>query len=62
MLASRDTVTLVDQTGRIVDRTPELVDTAGDDQFWYVLQGEAWRFGRARLPETVSDGRLVSAC
>ena len=62
MLRSPDVVTLADRSGREVVRTPELSDTAGDDQFWYLLPGEPWRFGRARLPETTSDGRLVSAC
>jgi hypothetical protein len=62
MLASPEVVTLVDRTGRVVDRAPELSDSAGDDQLWYLLPGESWRFGRARLPEIASDGRLVSAC
>ena len=62
MLRSPDVVTLMDLTGRVVARTPELRDSAGDDQLWYVLPGEPWRFGRARLPEVASDGRLVSAC
>jgi hypothetical protein len=62
MLGSRDTITLLDRSGREVSRTPELADSSGDDQYWYLLPGEAWRFGRARLPETISDGRLVSAC
>lgn len=62
MLGSPDVVTLVDRTGRVVDQSPELSDTASDDQRWYLLPGESWRFGRARLPEIASDGRLVSAC
>jgi hypothetical protein len=62
MLRSPEVVTLADRSGRAVARTPELRDAAGDDQLWYLLPGESWRFGRARLPETTSDGRLVLAC
>jgi hypothetical protein len=62
MLRSPETVTLADRAGRTLARTPELSDAAGDDQLWYLLPGEPWRFGRARLPEATSDGRLVSAC
>jgi len=62
MLRSPEVVTLADRSGRVVARTPELSDSASDDQLWYLPPGEAWRFGRSRLPETVSDGRLVSAC
>ena len=62
MLRSPDMVTLADASGRIVVRTPELTDSASDDQLWYLPPGESWRFGRARLPETASDGRLVPTC
>jgi hypothetical protein len=62
MMRSPDMVTLADRSGRVLVRTPELSDSAGDDQLWYLLPGEPWRFGRSRLPEAASDGRLVSAC
>lgn len=62
MLGSPETVTLSDRGGQVVARTPQLSDTAGDDQFWYLLPGESWRFGRIRLPENVTDGQLVSIC
>lgn len=62
MLGSPDTVTLLDRSGQVIARTPQLQDTAGDDQLWFLLPGEAWRFGRARLPETISDGQLVTVC
>jgi len=62
MLRSPDVVTLSDRAGRLVARTPELSDSVSDDQLWYLMPGESWRFGRTRLPETTSDGRLVSAC
>jgi hypothetical protein len=62
MLRSPDVVTLADRSGAIVARTPELNDSAGDDQAWYLLPGEPWRFGRVRLPEATSDGRLTAAC
>jgi hypothetical protein len=62
MLRSPDVVTLADRSGRMVASTPELSDSASDDQLWYLPPGESWRFGRSRLPETISDGRLVSAC
>lgn len=62
MLASPEVVVLLDRTGRVVARTPELKDSASDDQLWYLLPGESWQFGRSRLKETATDGRLVSAC
>jgi hypothetical protein len=62
MLASPETVTLLDRAGRVVARTPELKDSASDDQLWYLMPGQSWVFGRSRLPETAVDGRLVPAC
>ena len=62
MLSSPEIVTLADRAGRVVTRTPELRDSASDDQLWYVMPGGSWVFGRSRLPEAASDGRLVSAC
>jgi hypothetical protein len=57
-----DVVLLVDRQGREVDRTPEIVDHAGDDQLWFAdRNGGTWRFGRQlRLPSQVADGRLVT--
>ena len=62
MLGSPETITLADRAGQVIDRTPQLTDSAGDDQLWFVLPGAPWRFGRTRLPEIASDGQLVSAC
>jgi len=62
MLSSPEVVTLTDRSGRVVARTPELRDTASDDQLWYLLPAGSWQFGRVRLPEAASDGRLVPAC
>jgi hypothetical protein len=62
MLSSPEVVTLLDRAGRVVARTPELKDSASDDQLWYLLPGESWQFGRSRLPEAATDGRLVPAC
>ena len=62
LLASADAVTLTDRAGQIVARTPELRDTAGDDQLWYFLPDNTWQFGRIRIPETATDGQLVSVC
>lgn len=62
MLRSMDVVTLKDRTGFVVTRTPELKDSAGDDQLWYLPPAGAWTFGRAKLPETASDGRAMPAC
>jgi len=62
MLTSPEVVVLLDRAGRVVARTPELKDSASDDQLWYLLPGESWQFGRSRLQEAATDGRLVSAC
>jgi len=62
MLASPDTVTLLDRAGATIARTPELRDSASDDQLWYLMPGQSWVFGRNRIPETATDGRLVPAC
>lgn len=62
MLASPEIVTLLDRAGAIVVRTPELKDSASDDQLWYLMPGQSWVFGRNRIPETATDGRLVPAC
>ena len=62
MLRSTDSVTLADDRGHTIDHSPELTDSAGDDQLWYLLVGSPWQFGRGRLPETATDGRLTAAC
>ena len=62
MLASPEIVTLADRAGQVVARTPELKDSASDDQLWYLMPGQSWVFGRSRLPETAVDGRLVPVC
>lgn len=62
MLASPDIVTLVNRSGQVAARTPELKDSASDDQLWYLMPGESWVFGRNRLPEKATDGRLVAVC
>jgi hypothetical protein len=62
MLASPEIVTLIDRAGQVVVRTPELKDSASDDQLWYLMPGQSWVFGRNRIPETATDGRLVAAC
>lgn len=59
MLRASDTVTLIDRTGREVDRTPQLSDTAVDDRFWF-RDGDTWRFGRTVYSGRVSDGRLTT--
>lgn len=62
MLASPEIVTLIDRAGQVVARTPELKDSASDDQLWYLMPGQSWVFGRNRVPEKATDGRLVPAC
>jgi len=62
MLASPEIVTLLNRAGQVVAITPELKDSASDDQLWYLMPGQSWVFGRSRLPETAVDGRLVPAC
>ena len=59
LLRSSDTVTLFDRSGREVDRTPQLTDTAVDDRFWF-REGDSWRFGRTVYAGRVSDGRITT--
>jgi hypothetical protein len=56
---SPDTITLLDSAGHEIDRTPQLVDQASDDQAWYRDATGAWTFGRqTNAPVDVGDGRL----
>ncbi|WP_446215520.1 lamin tail domain-containing protein [Micromonospora sp. IBHARD004] len=57
---SADTLSLLDRSGRLVDRTPSLTDRARDDQVWFRQRNGSWTFGRGfRLPDRVDDGRLA---
>lgn len=53
---SVDTVRLLDDGGDVVDTTPELDDTAGDDRVWFRADDGAWKLGRPVLPPQVTDG------
>lgn len=58
---STDSVSLLDGGGGVVDRTPELSDTTGDDQLWFRAASGVWRFGRDYAPAgTTDDARLVT--
>jgi hypothetical protein len=62
MLGEVDQVRLLDRAGETIDLTPELQDREHDDRLWVLLPGAAWQFARLRLPEPLSDGRLVATC
>ena len=60
LFQSTDTLVLLDKQGRVVDRTPQLSDRAGDDQVWFRARSGTWSLGRAfTLPDQVVDGRLL---
>jgi hypothetical protein len=60
LFQSSDTLVLLDRQGRVVDRTPQLSDHAGDDQVWFRASSGTWSLGRAfTLPDQVVDGRLL---
>ncbi len=50
-----DQVELLDNAGRVMDGTPRLHDTAGDDQL-FSRSGSGWTLGRAPLPGPLLDG------
>ncbi len=58
-LASVDSVSLMDGSGRLVDQTPQLTDNAHDDQIWYRAASGAWTFGRPPHWEGAINGRMV---
>lgn len=59
LLASTDTITLRDPSGREVDRTGELTDTAFDDRLWLRGEGGVWRFDRFSPSGPVLEGRIA---
>lgn len=59
LLASTDTITLRDASGREVDRTSELTDATFDDRLWVRGAGAAWLFGRFSPPGPVVEGRMA---
>jgi len=60
-LKSADRVTLLDATGRVVDRTPRLSDTAFDDRLWFRSPSGEWRFGRTTSNRKAIAVQLVGA-
>jgi hypothetical protein len=50
-----DAIQLLDDTGLVIDATPLLHDTAGDDQLFSRSDG-GWTLGRAPLPSPLIDG------
>lgn len=58
---SSDAASILDVSGRVVDGTPDLTDTTGDDQLWYRTASGTWAFGRDyRFSSETRDGRLVT--
>jgi hypothetical protein len=52
-------IELVDRSGRVIDGTPQLSDTAHDDRIWFRTAG-GWRFGRSGEPlQEVVDATLL---
>jgi len=54
-VANPDRIELRDAGGRVVDATPQLHDTAGDDQL-FGRTGDGWTLGRPPLPQPTEDG------
>jgi len=50
-----DALQLLDDTGLVIDATPQLHDTAGDDQL-FSRSDSGWTLGRAPLPSPLIDG------
>lgn len=58
-LPNEGQVLLVDRSGRVIDDTPQLSDTAHDDRIWFRTAG-GWRFGRPGEPlQEVVDATLL---
>jgi hypothetical protein len=59
-----DRLVLLNRAGQVVDSTPQLHDTKGDDRLFARVHGR-WVLGRTPLPGRVIDGRFArpgSAC
>lgn len=59
LFRSPDQLLLQDPAGRVVDRTPDLVDNSGDDRLW-IRTANAWTFGRTSYDGPVTNGDLGS--
>lgn len=57
-IGNPDRVSLISAAGRVVDTTPLLSDTEWDDKL-FSRRGTGWALGRAPLPTSVIDGKLV---
>lgn len=53
-----DRIRMVSRNGKVVDATPLLHDTKGDDRLFARADG-VWALGRSPLPGRVLEGRLV---
>jgi hypothetical protein len=53
-----DRIALLNRAGRVVDSTPLLNDTKGDDRYFARVDGR-WALGRSSLPARVLEGRFV---
>ncbi len=57
-VANPDRLELRDTEGRVIDTTPVLNDSAGDDQLFGRVGGE-WVLGRPPLPRPLVDGGVI---
>jgi hypothetical protein len=57
-VANPDRLELRDSTGRVIDATPDLEDSAGDDQLFSRV-GDEWVLGRPSLPSPLVDGGSI---
>jgi hypothetical protein len=53
-----DRIRLISRAGRLIDSTPALHDTKGDDRLFGRTDG-GWALGRAPFPARIIDGRLA---
>jgi len=59
-LGVTDQIQLLNQSGTVVDQTPELRDNTLDDQLWFRNATGAWSFGRIQFNINVIQGHLLT--
>jgi hypothetical protein len=53
-----DRIRLISRAGRLIDSTPALHDTKGDDRL-FARTDDGWALGRAPFPARIIEGRLA---
>lgn len=53
-----DRIRLISRAGRLIDSTPTLHDTKGDDRL-FARTDDGWALGRAPFPARIIEGRLA---